>query len=112
VADFSELTVSAVHQLDRIAPFGAGNGRVRVRINGLKINGAPTVMGKTGNHLSLRVGSRDRPGAMLRIVAWNWARYLDRIPAGAPVEVIVEPKVSSWNGNTRVEPVLVDLRVV
>jgi single-stranded-DNA-specific exonuclease len=112
VADFSELTVSAVHQLDRIAPFGAGNGRVRVRINGLKINGSPTVMGKTGNHVSMRVGPRDGRGTMLRVIAWNWARYLGRIPNGAPVEVIVEPKVSSWNGNTRVEPVLVDLRVV
>ncbi len=112
VADFSELTVQAIHQLDRIAPFGAGNGRVRLRINGLKLNGLPTVMGKTGNHLSMRVGPRDHNGPMLRIVAWNWAGYLDQIPAGAPVEVIVEPKVSNWNGNTRVEPVLVDLRVV
>ncbi len=112
VADFSELTVQSIHQLDRIAPFGAGNGRVRLRINNLKLNGSPTVMGKTGNHLSMRVGSRDRNGPMLRIVAWNWARHLDRIPNGAPIEVIVEPRVSSWNGNTRVEPVLIDLRVV
>ncbi len=112
VADFSELSVTSIRQLDRIAPFGAGNRQVRLRINGLKLNGSPTPMGKTGNHLSFRVGSRSNSGPMLRIVAWNWARYVDQIPAGAPVEVIVEPKVSTWNGNTRVEPVLVDLRVM
>jgi single-stranded-DNA-specific exonuclease len=111
-ADFSELTPEAIHQLDRIAPFGAGNGRVRLRVNGLKLNGAATPMGKAGNHLSFRVGSRDQTGPMLRVVAWNWARYMDQIPAGAPVEIIIEPKISTWNGNTRVEPVLVDLRVV
>lgn len=111
-AEFSELTVSAIRQLDRIAPFGAGNRQVRLRINGLKLNGPPTPMGKTGNHLSFRVGPRDRNGPVLRIVAWNWARYLSQIPSGAPVEMIIEPKVSTWNGNTRVEPVLVDLRVV
>ncbi|MBL4698703.1 MAG: single-stranded-DNA-specific exonuclease RecJ [Phycisphaerales bacterium] len=112
IADIAELTPTAVRQLDLLAPFGAGNRQVRLRINGLKLNGPPTPMGKTGSHLSMRVGSRTQAGPMIRVVAWNWARHLVHIPGGAPVEMIVEPKISTWNGNTRVEPVLVDLRVV
>jgi len=112
VADLRELTPASLRQLDRIAPFGAGNRQVCLRINGLKVNGSPTPMGKTGNHLALRVGPRDQQGPMMRVVAWNWGRHFGDIPAGAPIEMIVEPKLSTWNGNTRVEPVLVDLRVV
>lgn len=111
-ATLDELTPASIRQLERMAPFGAGNGRVRLRLNGIQINGSPTPMGKTGNHLSLRIGSQTNRGQMLRVVAWNWARHLDQIPPGAPVEMIVEPKLSTWNGNTRVEPVLVDLRVL
>jgi hypothetical protein len=45
-------------------------------------------------------------------VAWNWGVHAARIPPGAPVEAVIEPKLSRWNGNTRVEPVLADLRVL
>jgi len=111
VAEFSELTPPSVRQLEMMAPFGAGNPRVRLRVNGLKLNGEGKPFGQTGHHLSLRVGAIDQRGAVLRVVAWNWARHLDRIPSGARIEMIIEPKLSTWNGNTRVEPVLVDLRV-
>lgn len=111
-ADLIDLTPATIRELERIAPFGAGNGRVRLRVNGLKLNGPATPMGKTGNHLAFRVGAQDRAGQVLRVVAWNWGRYLDQIPPGARVEMIIEPKLSSWNGYTRVEPVLVDLRVL
>lgn len=111
-ARFDELSVDSIRQLDRMAPFGAGNGRVKLRLNGLKLNGEATPFGKTGNHLSFRVGAIDQPAFALRVVGWNWARYLSEIPTGARVEMIVEPKLSTWNGKTRIEPVLVDLRVV
>jgi len=112
VAGFEELTNESIRRLDRIAPFGAGNSRVRLRINRLKLNGAASPFGKTGNHLSLRVGSIDNPGICLRVVAWNWTRHMESIPAGSPVEMIIEPVLSTWNGKTRIEPILVDMRVV
>lgn len=110
-ARLHELTAQAVRQLDRLAPFGAGNARVRVRLTGVKLNGGCEPFGKTGGHLSLRVGAQGG-GPAVRVVGWGWAAHAGSIPAGAPVELIVEPRVSAWNGSTRVEPVLVDLRVL
>lgn len=107
----AELTPERVRQLDRLAPFGAGNGRVRLRVNDAKLNGPPEPFGRSGAHLSLRVGPRSGPGHTVRIVAWGWAQHIGQIPAGAPVELLIDPKLSQWNGSTRVEPVLVDLRV-
>ncbi|MEX0877159.1 MAG: DHHA1 domain-containing protein, partial [Phycisphaerales bacterium] len=111
-ARLEELTATAVRQLDRLAPFGAGNGRVRIRLTGIKLNGSCDPFGKTGNHLSLRIGSAGGNGPAVRVVGWGWARHAAGIPNGAPVEMIVEPVLSTWKGNTRIEPVLVDLRVL
>jgi hypothetical protein len=44
----------------------------------------------------------------VRAVAWKWAEHLGRFRPGQTLDVLVEPKVSSWSG--RVEPVLVDAR--
>lgn len=106
-----ELTPESVRELERLAPFGAGNPRVQIRIVHAKLNGTPSPFGRGGNHLSLRVCDRDGAGPGWRVVAWNWAKHIDQIPPGAPVELIIEPKVSDWNGRISVEPVLVDLRV-
>jgi single-stranded-DNA-specific exonuclease len=109
VASVAELTAHAVDQLERLAPFGQGNPRVRLRVRA-RVNGTPDMLGASGSHIALRLGE---PGsAAIRVVAWNWGVHAARIPPGAPVEAVIEPKLSRWNGNTRVEPVLADLRVL
>ena len=45
-------------------------------------------------------------GVYVRTVAWKWAEHLPRFRSGQVLDVLIEPKVSSWSG--RVEPVLVD----
>lgn len=110
-AAVGDLAVSCVESLERLAPFGAGNPTVRIRIRNAKLISDPSPFGRNGNHLSLRISDRANPGAAIRVVGWNWASMRDRIPPGAPVELIVEPKISRWNGRSTVEPVLVDLKV-
>lgn len=105
-----ELGIEAIRSLERLAPFGAGNPNVRLLITNAKLNGAPSPFGRNGNHLSLRICDR-KGGTGVRVVAWNWARHIDQIPASAPLELIIEPAVSSWNGRVSVEPTLVDLRI-
>ncbi|MCH8508211.1 MAG: single-stranded-DNA-specific exonuclease RecJ [Phycisphaerales bacterium] len=109
VAMIGELSTRTVEQIERLAPFGQGNPRVRVRVSG-RLNGRPDMLGSTGNHLALRLGETGHPG--VRVLAWNWGCHAASIPPGARVEAIVEPKLSRWNGSTRVEPVLADLRVL
>ncbi len=107
----SDLDVACIESLNRLAPFGAGNPNVMIRITNAKLIGSPSPFGRNGNHLSLRVSDRGNPSCAIRVVAWNWASMNDQIPQGAPIELIVEPKISRWNGRSSVEPVLVDLKV-
>lgn len=109
-ASVSELDVHEGERFERLAPFGPGNPRVRVRVKG-KIAGSPKVFGQRGDHLSFQLIGPDR-GSGFRVVGWGWSQHAADIPPGATIEAIVEPKVSRWNGRATVEPVLSDLRVV
>lgn len=48
----------------------------------------------------------------MRCVAWKWADRAPKMSRGAKLEAVVAPKLSEWGGVSRVEPVVVDLRVV
>lgn len=104
-ATLAELTPDCVKRLDRLAPFGRSNPGVRLRLRGVRVDGRAEPFGKTGAHLGVRLRQGD---AFVRTVAWKWAEHLPRFRSGQLLDVLIEPKVSSWSG--RVEPVLVDAR--
>lgn len=105
-AELAELSPATVKRLDRLAPFGRSNPAVRVVVPGLVVAERASVFGKTGDHLRVRL--RDERGGSVRAIGWKWAGMLERFRAGLAVDVMVEPKVSSWSGE--VEAVLVDVR--
>ena len=108
-ATLGELTPACVKRLDRLAPFGRSNPGVRLRLLGVRVDGRVEPFGKTGAHLGVRLrGTGADSGVYVRTVAWKWAEHLARFHSGQVLDVLVEPKVSSWSG--RVEPVLVDAR--
>ncbi|MBX3363631.1 MAG: single-stranded-DNA-specific exonuclease RecJ [Phycisphaeraceae bacterium] len=104
-----ELSPSVVRELERLEPFGSGNPPVRLRSSGLRLTQDATPFGNAGAHLS--VFARTARGSAMRLVGWNWAEHREHLRAGQTVEVIVEPKINAWNGMSRVEPVLCDLRM-
>jgi single-stranded-DNA-specific exonuclease len=108
-ATLAELTVNAARQLAAMAPFGRGNPAARIRLTGLTLAAPPERFGKTGDHLSLRITDGRR---QMRCVGWKWADRAPRMSRGTRLEAVVAPKLSEWGGVSRVEPALVDLRVV
>jgi len=110
-ATINELTEQTLTTLENLAPFGAGNPRIRILIQNAKINGRPEPFGKTGTHLSLRVGDARNSQQVIRIIGWSWWQRARDIAPGSKIDLVVEPKLSKWNGRVRIEPVLADLRV-
>jgi hypothetical protein len=108
---------------------------VRLLLRG-RLVGTPQPLGARGDHLAMTVCALpDADGPMnagvrtevragiatgadrgVRVLAWNWSKhwadFANSVRPGAVVEMVVEPKLSRWKGNTRVEPVLADLRVL
>lgn len=108
-ATLAELSVEAARQFAQLAPFGRGNAQARIRLTGLQLAAPPERFGRTGDHLSLRISDGRR---QVRCVGWKWAGRAPAMSRGTRIEAVVSPKLSEWGGVTRVEPVLVDLRVV
>ena len=106
-AALAELSPAAAAQLEMMAPFGQANPRPRVLVRGIRLAAPPEPLGREGKHLSLRL----RQGAtLLRAVGWNWGDAIGRLASGLEVDAVLCPKLSTWNGSTRVEPEIVDLR--
>ncbi|MBO6513459.1 MAG: single-stranded-DNA-specific exonuclease RecJ [Phycisphaerales bacterium] len=111
IARVDELTERTLTTIEQLAPFGAGNPRIKVLIPNAKLNGHPEPFGKTGTHLSLRVGDAQAGNQIVRVVGWSWWKKARDICPGSIVDLVVEPKLSHWNGRVKVEPVLSDLRI-
>lgn len=70
VVDLPQISSTLLVSIQRLAPFGAGNPRVRLGCTGLTIVEEAT-FGKTGSHKRLVV--RDRAGFEQQLIWWNGA---------------------------------------
>jgi len=102
-----DLAAEAISALSRLAPFGMGNPRPKLRLRGLEIERPPRRMGGRGAHASfqLRLGERS-----LRAVAFGRGDDADHLAVGDRLDAIAELKLNTWNGATRPELHLVDFR--
>ncbi len=108
-ATLRELDVPTVGKLDALSPFGMGNPRPRVRLSAVRLAAPPTLMGNGGRHLSLQL---KQDGASMRAVAWNWGDRAPNLAQGMHLEAVVCPKISTWNGNVRVEAEIEDVHTI
>ena len=106
-ARLAELTTDTVLKLEMLSPFGMGNPRPRICLPGIRLDRAPTFIGSGGRHLALTVRQDDR---WMRMVAWNWGDRRDHLTAGAQIDAVVSPKISSYS--RAVEPELEDLHLL
>jgi single-stranded-DNA-specific exonuclease len=111
-AEVEEISVPVVQQLARLGPFGRENPSIRLRLPAVRVAVRAQTMGSGNKHLVLQVGGTGAgAGArLLRLVGWNWAERIEHVPVGRVVDVLIAPKVSTWNGVSKVEGELVDLR--
>ncbi len=107
-AKLAELTPESVAALATLEPCGAGNPSPMLLLRGLSIADTPQPMGAQAKHLAIHLRD-DR--LRVRAVAWNFGPYRDRLAAGQRIDVVVRPKLSTWNGAARVEPEIVDLHL-
>jgi single-stranded-DNA-specific exonuclease len=102
------LTHQTVRQIESLAPFGHGNERPMLCTTDVRLTEPPRRIGKSGNHLSLRISQH---GVALRAVAFgaaDWEQDLNE--ATGPLAVAFKPVINTFRGRQTVEMQLADWR--
>lgn len=97
----------AFAQIQRLAPFGAGNPAPVLCAQGVQLHGPPQRVGPAGKHLRLTVRQNDR---LASAVGFGLGDLAEKLTPGAAWDVAFEPRISTWQNRRRAEMNLKDLR--
>jgi len=100
------ITPRLVEQLERLAPFGQGNGRPVLGSSGVTLLEARR-MGGDGTHLQMQIGQGP---AALRVVAFGRGSLAEQLGRGELLDVLLVPRINRFRGRFSVEGELLDLR--
>ena len=107
-APLSAFTLDVVNQLERLAPFGHGNGRPLLCASGVKLADSPKPIGASGQHLSMRLAQHD---VTLRAVAFGGGERAEELAGlSGSLDVAFRPVINTFRGRRSVELHLVDWR--
>ncbi len=107
-APLSAFTLPVLGQIEKLAPFGAGNARPLFCASGVHLAQPPRTMGGGDRHLALRLSQH---GTTLRAVAFGGGEWFEPIAAcQGPLDVAFRPVLNTFRGQRNVELHLVDWR--
>jgi single-stranded-DNA-specific exonuclease len=102
------LTLDAVEQLERLAPFGQANRRPVLCASAVTLAEPPRAIGAGGKHLAMQFRQH---GAKVRGIAFGAAEWLPHLPApGQPFHVAFKPKINEFRGRRTAEMEVIDWR--
>lgn len=102
----SALTHEAVTQLEKLAPFGAGNSRPLLCTSDIRLVEPPRRIGGGGRHLSLKVAHH---GAAFRAVAFGRGEWADvLVEHQDSLSLAYRPVINEFRGRRNVELQLAD----
>jgi single-stranded-DNA-specific exonuclease len=105
----SMLQLDVVNTLNRLAPFGPGNPRVRLATQPVEITGEPRAVGKSAAHVqfSVRDGSEVR-----KAIAFGRGGEIDQLNDHRRLQLAFEPSINEWQGHRSVQLKVIDWRLL
>jgi single-stranded-DNA-specific exonuclease len=108
-APLSQLTLPTIEQIERMAPFGAGNPRPVLCASRVQLAEPPKRLGGGDRHLAAKLKHHQ---VTMRAVAFghgDWLEDLSRLDQ--PIDVAYRPVINEFRGRRNVELHLVDWRL-
>ena len=96
-----------VQKLQRLEPFGQGNPRPRFVTRGVRLISSPRCVGAKGDHLQLSITDRSHS---LRCIGFGMGKLEKKLLEADCFDVVYEAQINTYNGNTTVQLVLVDIQ--
>lgn len=108
VVSSQTLNLDLVQELKQFEPFGMGNAKPRFLTKDLVLTAEPFVMKE--KHLKLKLTDKD--GKQFEAVWWDGVDKSKEVTlkAKSRIELAYTPEANRWNGNTRLQLVVEDLR--
>jgi len=102
------LTLDLVNELKQFEPFGMGNPKPKFVTRNLILAGEPFVMKE--KHLKLKL--KDASGKIFEAVWWDGVDKSKKqtLKPKTRIELAYTPEANTWNGNTRLQLVVEDLK--
>ena len=102
------LSLDLIDELKRFEPFGAGNPKPTFATKDLFLTAEPFVMKE--KHLKLKLSDQD--GKQFEAVWWDGAEKSKRqtLKPKTRIELAYTPEANTWQGNTRLQLVVQDLK--
>ncbi len=103
-----DLTDDLFNQVRKLAPFGRSNPTPVLCVHQAQLAQASQRMGQSGKHLrtALQQGQ-----SAITAIGWSMGDLAESLPRGATVDLAFEPRLSTWQGRTRRELLLKDIRM-
>ncbi|OMP67574.1 single-stranded-DNA-specific exonuclease RecJ [Domibacillus epiphyticus] len=106
-AELADVTIQAIEDLDKLAPFGMNNPKPLFYVKDAKLAAMKKI---GGNQTHLKV-SLEQDGQMIDGVGFGMGDYADQIAKTSEVSVIGELSINEWNNVRRPQFILRDMRV-
>ncbi|MBD2260052.1 single-stranded-DNA-specific exonuclease RecJ [Pseudanabaena sp. FACHB-2040] len=108
-ANLSELNLALHDQVDQLHPCGMENSDPVFWTPSVQVLEQQTV-GRSRDHLKLRVAQTNSDGTLseIKAIAWRWGEYC---PLPDLIDIAYKLKVNEWQGNRSVELELVGVRL-
>ncbi|GGN97463.1 single-stranded-DNA-specific exonuclease RecJ [Saccharibacillus kuerlensis] len=101
----SEVPISVIEELERMAPFGMSNPTPQLVFRNVKLQRVLT-MGKTNTHLKLVV---EQDGCAVEAVAFGKGALAEYLQEGDRLDLLAEPGINEWRGSRKPQLMVRDL---
>jgi single-stranded-DNA-specific exonuclease len=102
-----QLTRDTAGQLERLGPFGQGNPRPVFATRGVRLAASPRRVGSKNDHLQFAITDST---ATVRCVAFRMAHIEKKLLEADAFDIAYEAQLNTYNGNTTVEFIVLDVR--
>ncbi len=101
------MRVDVLEWFERLAPFGRGNPSPRLLLRDVTLDRPGQRIGREGKHLALWCRQN---GRVMRAVGFGLGEQAEALAAGDRLDLVVEPRLSTWQGQRRPDLHVQDLR--
>ena len=108
ICTLDQMRIEVIDQISRLGPFGRANPSPTFCLRDVQLFGPPQRVGSEGQHLRLPLR---QDGHMVYAIGFGLADLADGLYFGTRLDLVFEPKLSTWRGKLQVEYHVKDIRM-